>query len=159
MPQYPWRLDDIHHIFINLELDGQKVESYIDTGATDSFISLKLARRLFKWRTDPPELLAHTERVNNTVTTTYTYPFKSLSFEGVSVSNPEITIGDELMKGEARLVVGMNILSKLHLYIDYKEKKLYATARDAKPPPGLSFAPNMSFATPETPQWPAPLKP
>lgn len=155
----PARLDSTRHIFITLELDGQKIESYVDTGASDSFMPIKLARRLYKWRKDPPELISRTDTVNNTRITTYFYPFKSLSFEGVSVSNPQIIIGDEIMKGEGNLVLGMNILSRLHLYIDYKERKLYATARDAQLPAGMSFAPSLSFVAPQAPKWPEPLQP
>lgn len=155
----PLRLDQAHHILTHLELDGHKVETYIDTGASESFIPINVARRLFNWKTDPPELQVRTARINNTETRLYSYPFKTLSLEGVTVFNPQIKIGEEILKGQSRLVLGMNILKQLHIYIAYKEQKLYATARDATLPAGMSFAPNMGFTTPETPQWPEPSKP
>jgi hypothetical protein len=60
------------------------------------------------------------------------YPFKTMSFGSVSVSNPDITLVSEkkskmLNWGGPRLLLGMGILRRLHLYISYKEETLYVT--------------------------------
>ncbi|MFZ1991622.1 MAG: retroviral-like aspartic protease family protein, partial [Alphaproteobacteria bacterium] len=107
----PLHLDATRHIAMDLELDGQKIETLIDTGATDSFLPRALAQRLFKWRADPPELKARSANVNGTETVLYSYPFKTLSFEGVNITNPQITLTSDLLKGDSKLILGMNILS------------------------------------------------
>jgi len=88
------------------------------------------------------------------------YRFRSLSMSGVAVSNP--LIGPLHNKGEAAFErdegkeasaipgdqlnvvpasIGLNVLSKLHLYIACGEHKIYLTAADAgrmpaQPPAG-----------------------
>ena len=79
------------------------------------------------------------------------YRFKSLSFGGVSVVNPLIyllpdfaehsmkvdegKIADDPVWGPirdvSRFIVGTDILRKLHLYVAYREQKLYVTAASA----------------------------
>jgi len=91
----------------------------------------------------------------------YFYRFKTLSLEGMTVSDPRIQLLPDLMKacmdrssymearlgafddGEARglpaLVIGYSILKHLHIYIAYKEQKLYITP--AAPPALAASAP------------------
>ena len=60
----------------------------------------------------------------------YRYPFKSLTFGGVAIDNPDIVLVPDAQSrfpGGHRFVLGMNILRRLHLYIAYREKKLYVT--------------------------------
>src|SRR5207248_2555444 len=76
----------------------------------------------------------------------YRKQFKTLSFEGVTVSNPVMDLmPDEITRivGNAPLtgslirqsdrglpdaILGMNVLSKAHIYIAYRERKLYIMA-------------------------------
>jgi len=89
----------------------------------------------------------------------YKYPFKALTAEGLTVSNPDILVYDEEPKPacnehvhfadpdpsqmhsteQTRLaknfgcedaVLGLSVLSKLHMYISEQEKMIYIT--DAK---------------------------
>ncbi|HXL98647.1 MAG TPA: hypothetical protein VN932_01870 [Rhizomicrobium sp.] len=85
----------------------------------------------------------------------YQYRFKRLALSGIAVKNPLIDLvpdaigeasqrdlDDEKLQGyqgkEAihtpNLMVGLDVLRHLHLYIAYKEGKIYATAADAAPP-------------------------
>jgi hypothetical protein len=53
---------------------------------------------------------------------------------GVTVTNPRIrlTEGGNFLSGDsATLLLGMDVLSRLHLYIAYHEEKLYITGADA----------------------------
>ena len=56
------------------------------------------------------------------------YPFKQLSFEGVAVTNPNITLVPDreaqLGRNAPDLIIGTSILRQLHLYIAYHEKNL-----------------------------------
>jgi hypothetical protein len=76
----------------------------------------------------------------------YRRRFNSLAFEGVTVSNPMIVIMPNMMgnvnpgaprtgsiiredrNGLPNVILGMNVLSEMHLYTGYKERKLYMTA-------------------------------
>ena len=55
-----------------------------------------------------------------------------MSFGGVEVSNPDITLipdrKAQLGPQAPDLILGIGILRQLHLYIAYREKKLYLTA-------------------------------
>ena len=82
----------------------------------------------------------------------YRYRFKTLSLDGLAVNNPLVYILPDAAEKAFRhnhdakmdidaiygqhlsgpeLVLGTNVLSKLHLFISYKEKVLYLTAADA----------------------------
>jgi hypothetical protein len=57
----------------------------------------------------------------------YNYPFQTLTFGGVTVNRPHIQIVSDPVWREDDLLLGVGILSQLHLYIAYGEKKLYIT--------------------------------
>jgi predicted aspartyl protease len=111
------------HIKIALKLDGKDVDALLDTGASVSVLSLKTANELFG-------IDEQTAKKNN-----YRYPFKTLSFEGVNVINPDIHLvpDEKFAVGEKalKMVLGMGVLRQLHLYIAYKEGNIYATPASA----------------------------
>ncbi|HKD21597.1 MAG TPA: hypothetical protein VKB71_06270, partial [Rhizomicrobium sp.] len=91
--------------------------------------------------------------------------FMHISFGGVTVSDPDVVLVpdsyDELGKEmgiESRLprdaiehwdmVIGMNVLRHLHIYIAYKEQKLYITPAS---PMSLSAPPPASPANSPSP--------
>jgi predicted aspartyl protease len=101
-------------------IDGKEVLAMLDTGAYDTVMSLEKAEDLYG--VDEKTLAEHNGR----------YPFKTLSFGAVSVGNPEIHLVSEkkskmLTWGSPRLLIGMGVLRRLHLFISYKEEKLYVT--------------------------------
>ena len=80
----------------------------------------------------------------------YSHRFKTLALEGISISNPNLTLMPDLMRGKlynprnklegdmrisnsvietglGDMILGMDILRHLHMYIAYKEQKLYIT--------------------------------
>jgi predicted aspartyl protease len=107
-------------IQLTVQIDGKEVRAILDTGASDTMMSLEKAEDLFD--IDEKTLTEHKGH----------YPFKTMSFGSVSVSNPDITLVSEkkskmLNWGGPRLLLGMGILRRLHLYISYKEETLYVT--------------------------------
>ena len=104
----------------------------LDTGAHTSFITLRAAARLLGLEeNDSSFKLKGNQRINGMMAPVYSYPFKSLSFGAVSVTNPHIEIVSDKVWGENRLLLGVDILRQLHLYIAYKERKLYVTPAQA----------------------------
>jgi hypothetical protein len=64
----------------------------------------------------------------------YRYAFKTLSFGGVSVSNPDLVLvprDEGRIGGPPTIILGMGILRQLHMYIAYAERKLYVTSASA----------------------------
>ena len=130
-----------HQLNLNVSLDGHSFKAMIDTGAEDTTLSMAEAKRVF----------GITAEDRNQA---FQHVFQKLSFEGLEVGNPHITIipdkigtkdpnndfvtgtrtrrVDDLDSSDPTMLIGMNILSKLHLYIAFKEQKIYITP--AAPP-------------------------
>lgn len=135
------------HIVVPVVLDGQKLNAMIDTGATDSVLNLRVAEGDFGLSTKRPDMApvrAMGDRDNSMV---YRHTFKSLAFEGIAVGNPAFDVIPDLESSQLEepppigtrfkdtsveqglpdMLIGMDILRHLHLYIAYKEQKLYIT--------------------------------
>ncbi len=139
-------------IYVTVSLDGKELEAIVDTGATDTFLDMALAKYLFGVTPDSPGVTQSGFFNDNPARPLYYRTFSSLTLDGVSIDNPRIAFApkhtgrstsyDEVTgrRGLMRsntierppLVIGMNILRKLHLFIARKEKKLYITP--ASPP-------------------------
>jgi predicted aspartyl protease len=142
------------HIVLPVTLDGKNLNALLDTGAVTSALTQPIAEREFKLQlgsTDTPQV----GKLNGKESTkTWRHTFRSLSFEGVDVNNPAITIIPDLvttavedqpqtgsrLAGVHRsalylplheavpdILLGMDVLRNLHVYIAYKEEKLYIT--------------------------------
>lgn len=121
----PFSLEYDAHIDVKLSLDGHEFTGLIDTGSDTSVMSLDLAERLFGFDLSSPDLEVVKNEPDEHV---YRYHFKSLSFGGVAVNNPVIElIPDSDSKMPRAAIVGMSVLRKLHLYVAYRERKLYIT--------------------------------
>jgi len=130
-----------HRLTLTVSLDGHPFKALIDTGAEDTTLSMAEAKRVF----------GVTVEDRNKA---FEHLFQKLSFEGLEVGNPHITIiPDKVGSNDANndfvtgsrlhrvddadtsdpvMLIGMNILSKLHLYIAFSEEKIYITP--ASPP-------------------------
>jgi predicted aspartyl protease len=116
----PFKLDQ-NHIMVTVMLDGQEVNAAIDTGATDTVMSLERAADSYDLDRSALKKSRH-------------YPFKTLSFGGVSIFNPAIELvpdKESAVLGHnylaMHMILGMGVLRRLHLYVSYKEKKIYVT--------------------------------
>lgn len=130
----PMTVDREGHISVEAMLDGKPVRATIDTGAQNSFLSLKAAQHVFGIDVGNPGLKATgSASVNNMLkASTYHWPFASLTFEGVAINNPDIVVldtGNDTR--DAEMVLGIGVLRQLHLYIAYDEKTLYLSAAEA----------------------------
>ncbi len=156
----PMRVAKSHHVVVPVTLDGRRYDAVLDTGAPDTALNLDAAEEDFGLATGSPEVKAIGHLHDGDRSSIYQHAFHSLSFEGVSVSNPVIEIIPDLQKGilaraprtgtriltndEAQglpdMLVGMDVLRHLHIYIAYKEQKLYITPADT-PAPATSATP------------------
>jgi len=125
----PIRIVDTTHIRIPVTIDGKEINAILDTGAHTSFITMQAARRYLGLDDKDPALKSRSNvPVNGMAGTVYNYPFQSLSFGAVQVSHPQIQIvEDRVWYDKTDLLLGIGILRQLHLYIAYKEGKMYLT--------------------------------
>lgn len=145
------------HIIVPVVLDGHPLDALLDTGASVSILSLETAEGTFGLHPNTPDLTA-SGQFNGSVPV-YRHTFKSLQLEGISIPNPTLFVWDDQTKygmqqhpdtgsrlsdvteenGRAELTLGMRELRHLHIYIAYKEQKMYITS--AAPPAASSSAP------------------
>lgn len=153
------------HIIIPVNLDGKSVDATIDSGSTVNVLKLSVAQDRFSVNLTAPDVTETGHFGNNLSDKTYRKRFGTLSFEGVTVTNPEMQLipdkqsgafGNQRQIGSLTrpsdtglpdLIIGMPILSKLHMYVAYEERKVYITAADT-PPTGVQ---NASVSAPAAP--------
>jgi predicted aspartyl protease len=121
----PMELVSNGHIQVPVTLDGVKLNALLDTGARHSIISMRAVRAL-GISEKSPELKPGTD--DDARYKVYDYPFKALDFGGISVNKPRIqVVSDNFLPGRIDMLIGISMLRRLHLYIDYGEEKLYLT--------------------------------
>ncbi len=116
------------NIRIEYTLDGQRVPAIVDTGAPNTSISLTTAKMWFHIDENSPGIWDRRDGA-------FRYRFKSMSLDGITVQNPELLIHEKAEGGDTldfQSLLGMNILRQLHLYVAYKEHKLYVTSASAR---------------------------
>jgi Aspartyl protease len=139
-----------NHIVLTMALDGHDVTTDFDTGSNTTWLGRRTASQIFS----VDDKSTGVERVPGSPDSdpVYVKQFAQLKLGGVAVQSPVIEIlpdrSDDAFRMEhseksrddpiygARLehedlTLGMNVISKLHVYIAYKERKLYVTAPDA----------------------------
>lgn len=138
------------HIVVPVKLDGQMLNANLDTGASNSTLNLSVAERDFNLNEKQPDMIPVGRLGDRDDSLVYRHVFKSLSFEGLTVSNPALDLIPDLPRRQMErspvrtrmadssveqqlpdLLIGMDILRRLHLYIAYKEQKLYITLASA----------------------------
>lgn len=126
-------------IEIKAQLDGHDLNASLDTMQPASVLGLQKAWQLLGRReinsqrkriSVPPSPWLIPHDYKSIVPKIYAYPFKSLTFAGVGISNPNILLADEDITHPS-LIIGNSILSKFHLYIAYSQHVVYATAANA----------------------------
>lgn len=116
------------HVIVPGKLDGMDVDVTIDTGSTTSFMTLE----------DAKSLLPPAQRQKLSGSNTSNTLFKKLELGGVTVNNPLIHTQPDLLSTEQhlgtmrpKLILGMSALQQLHLYFNYRDKKIYLTPASA----------------------------
>ncbi|MBV9993024.1 MAG: aspartyl protease family protein [Alphaproteobacteria bacterium] len=139
------------HIQLRMTLDGHDVSAALDTGADGSYLRKRSAVQIFGVDETSPGVSKVADSPD--AYPVYRKQFGSLTLGGLTVQNPVVYIfpgkeedafrmehseksRDDPIYGSSLapedFTLGMNVLSKLHLYIAYKEKKVYITDADAK---------------------------
>ena len=140
------------HINIAATLDGQKLNAVIDSGSVDSILRADVARALFGLTSGSPGVTQSAALTVNPEYPVYQHQFAKLELGGVAVKNPVIAIWPNIVGRDpdtsyqstanralprnirarvSRLIVGMDILKKLHTYFAFREQRLYVSEASA----------------------------
>ena len=151
----PMHVAQFGHVIFPMTLDGKRVTALLDTGASNTVMNLDVARRIFSVDLNSPDVQKVGEINGGYTANVYQRRFKTLEVDGVSITDPLITLLPNMMgsapaprtgslvrdnddvQGLPDLILGMSVLSKLHVYIAYKEKNVYLSAGSpsaAQPP-------------------------
>ena len=149
----PFRSGDTGHIIFNAKLDGKAIQGILDTGATQSAMSEDVARRRFDLDPATLEAAPTLTAIAGGAVVMKRHRFARLDLTDIGVTNPNIDIGGKdftiSRHGETipiDLVLGMDIISALHLYIAYDRQEIYVSseagdiAAGRKPSGGLPAA-------------------
>jgi hypothetical protein len=138
------------HIDFNMTLDGHELSTDLDTGSSWTWLRRKAASRVFGLEDTSPGMQRDPRSPDDSPL--FVKKFGLLELGGVAVKNPDIQIVTDHADDAFRmahseksrddpvygarfsledLTLGMNVISKLHLYIAYKEHKIFVTAADA----------------------------
>lgn len=143
----PFKTDASGHTNFKMSLDGKDVTVAFDISPRPGIMGMKTANRIFDLDENSPGV-ARVENTRKDGPSIYRYPFKSLSIEGVTITNPKIFLYQQSTEcrtnlrisentrfyrcfGASDLHLGLAEICQLHLYFAFKEKKLYVTAADA----------------------------
>lgn len=149
----PFTLNANGHIMFRSELDGRRVNTLLDTGFSNTTLNLDVARRVFRIDLNGPDVEKVGELTGGYTADRYRRRFKTLTLEGVTINDPMINMLPNMIggvnpdaprtgsmirddrNGLPDLILGMNVLSEMHVYIAYKERKLYLTAANPQAEP------------------------
>ena len=129
LAELPVTIDRVQNLVtIPLMLDGHEIRALLDTGATETYISERVAGQLFGLSADSPgtqreEMDSDKAGIPRQL---YRYRFGSLSLGGIVIPHPWMTVAPMTLEGPD-MILGMHQLIGLHLYFAYGERKLYAT--------------------------------
>ena len=135
------------HIIVPVSLDAHPIDALLDTGASGTILSMEFAENNFKLAPGSAEMPKIGEAVGVLPVPVYQHTFSALDLEGISIHNPTLYIrgksekytftqsphlGSRISDADERsgvtdLTLGTRELRHLHLYIAYKEQKLYIT--------------------------------
>jgi predicted aspartyl protease len=146
-----------NHIHVSVTLDGQKFDAIIDSGAPNSSLSAEAARRFFGLTPASPGMEKWPSLTKYPQYPVYKHKFDALRFNGVAVSNPAVAIWPDIVNrnadrsmqstesrthfsranvGVPQLIIGMDILRKLHVYFAFREHRMYVSdaSSNSSPP-------------------------
>lgn len=133
----PFVLDGAGHLTTQAVLDGHIVDVLIDTGASATNLTLEDASAEFGITAGTRGMTRVDDGDHDARGKIYSYSFGSLDLAGISVRRPMVLIrpdrtGIAQSGMRPEIILGMTVLSKLHVYVAYREQKMFITSADAR---------------------------
>jgi predicted aspartyl protease len=120
------------HIRVIAMLDGKELETIIDTGSPATLIGERTATSKLNVDSSTATLTLHGASGGSTAATVQ--HFHILQLGNVTIDDPSLLVTkDETAwrSDYSDLLIGLNELSKFHVYIAYRERKLYLSLATA----------------------------
>jgi len=117
------------HIRIPVTLDGHTTNAIIDTGAVRTIFKLNEAGWHFDLKPGDADMPPLKGQNGKPIPNAFTHHFGNLSFGDVTVKNPEVLITPAVMADD--MIIGMDVLRKLHIYVAFKEGRIYVSPASA----------------------------
>ncbi len=131
----PLKVTEQGHIRAPVTLDGVNFEAMLDTGAPSTLIGARTAAARFQMESSG-EGSVTLQGGTGTTTKATPHVFHTLQLGGLTINNPPLLVSaDESVwrSDYADILLGINELSKLHVYIAYRERKLYLSPQAQTP--------------------------
>ena len=133
------------HMIVPVTLDGREWPAIIDTGADTSTLRMDIAQRSYDLAIGTEGTAEKGVLNGDQGLKIYAHTFKTLTFGGITVTNPEIVIipdavnrnGDRSQQLGSRaklerdniegppMLLGMDVLRRLRIYMAFGERKMY----------------------------------
>ena len=129
----PMRIDSSAHVWFPVILDGKPIDAMLDTGLPTSTLSVIDAQVLFNVNVDTPDTDQADDAAATPLLDSSGRQFDTLSVGSVTIANPRFVLLPDVVtisgghEGPA-VMLGMTILRRMHLYVAYRERKLYVSA-------------------------------
>lgn len=144
---------------VQVQVDGKDVMAEINTSLSQTVLDADTASAIFGLTPDSPGATVLGAFSDNPAHRIYGYTFQTLKMGGMTLRNPRLRVQPDLigtgsvdtLRADSRLrrrtdeflptvQIGMDVLSRLRIYIEAKEKRLHFTAanagRETAPSPG-----------------------
>lgn len=131
---FGFEMDANRHIRVPVQLDGALTLAGFDTGAALTVASFEDVTQALHIAPDDPALKP--VRSPDGTLIGYRYPFKTMAFGRVAIANPDVLLipnaDSHMPPGGREIIVGIDILRRLHLFIAYGDRAIYATPATAQ---------------------------
>jgi predicted aspartyl protease len=162
----PVHVNNSGHVIVPVTLDDHPFDAMLDTGSPATLLNQTAAQASFGLGPASPDMIKVGDHAAPGGVPLYRHTYKSLSLEGLAIGNPTIGIFENQEQSqetlqhhtgsrfsslggeEYELRLGVNELRHLHLYIAYKEQKLYITPTSAPVAVAAGSAPAAASSTP-----------
>jgi predicted aspartyl protease len=147
----PFSIED-SHVEVPVTLDGNPLRAVIDTGASNTILRMDLARSQYKLTMGDAASPEIERTADDHGPKAYAHIFQTLAFGPIEVKHPRVIVLEDVWKRDAafsplvgdrtktdkdvvtllpEVLIGMNVLRKLHVYFAFKERKMYLSAASA----------------------------
>ena len=116
------------HITVPVMIDGQMMNAIIDTGSPNTVVNLDTAGRVFNLTSLSAGMTSLGHMPGNVFAILYKHSFGDMSFAGISIKSPSVTLMPDLSHGSLPdVIIGMDVLKNLHLYVAFGQKMIYVS--------------------------------
>ena len=150
------------HFEVATTLDGHALTAVIDTGSPWTVLNVAWAKENLGFSPETGAAQPSGTPKDEPDKQIYFRKYSALSFPGITVANPLLVVrpvqfgdGNDPVGGAPDMIIGVEVLSRLHLYYAANEKKIYITPAAS----GVSSLPKLVAASSSGHAWPQNAEP